>query len=54
MIYYGDEYGEFGGADPDNRHMYRNTTSWNDREASLFANLSQLGQLRAASIALKH
>jgi glycosidase len=53
MIYYGDEYGEFGGADPDNRHMYRNTTSWNDREASLFDNLSQLGQLRAESIALK-
>jgi glycosidase len=21
LIYYGDEYGEFGGADPDNRHM---------------------------------
>ena len=53
MIYYGDEYGEYGGADPDNRHMYRNMTLWNDREASLFENLSQLGQLRADSIALK-
>ena len=23
MIYMGDEYGEYGGADPDNRHMWR-------------------------------
>ena len=53
LLYYGDEYGEYGGADPDNRHMYRNMTSWSDRESSLFENISQLGQLRANSIALK-
>ena len=53
MLYYGDEYGEYGGADPDNRHMYRNSTSWNSRESSLFENISQLGQLRLESMALK-
>lgn len=53
LLYYGDEYGEYGGADPDNRHMYRNMTSWSDRESSLFENISQLGQLRSNSIALK-
>jgi glycosidase len=36
LIYYGDEYGEFGGADPDNRHML-------NREATLWA--PQQGQL---------
>ena len=53
LLYYGDEYGQYGGADPDNRHMYRNSDSWSDREGALFENLSQLGQLRSQSIALK-
>ena len=53
LLYYGDEYGEYGGADPDNRHMYRNTDAWSQFEQSLFDNISQIGQLRAESIALK-
>ena len=53
MMYYGDEYGEYGGADPDNRHMYRNNSTWSVHEASLFENLSELGQLRAESEALR-
>ena len=53
LLYYGDEYGEYGGADPDNRHMYRNTATWSQFEQSLFDNISQIGQLRAESIALK-
>ena len=32
LLYYGDEYGEYGGADPDNRHMYRNEDSWSSME----------------------
>ena len=47
MIYMGDEYGEFGGADPDNRHMWRDNTSQNDRERGLQENISQLGILRS-------
>ena len=53
LLYYGDEYGEYGGADPDNRHMYRNMATWSQFEQSLFDNISQIGQLRAESIALK-
>jgi glycosidase len=53
LLYYGDEYGEYGGADPDNRHMYRDSNNWNHREAGLFENISALGQLRYDSIALK-
>ncbi|MAF93049.1 hypothetical protein CMO85_00110 [Candidatus Woesearchaeota archaeon] len=53
LLYYGDEYGEYGGADPDNRHMYRDNTMWSDHEAALFANISALGQLRMESIALR-
>ena len=53
LLYYGDEYGEYGGADPDNRHMYRDSTNWNDRERALFENISTLGKLRLDSIALK-
>ena len=53
LLYYGDEYGEYGGADPDNRHMYRDSTNWNDRENGLFENISALGKLRLESIALK-
>ena len=53
LLYYGDEYGEYGGADPDNRHMYRNMADWSQFEHSLFDNISQIGQLRADSIALK-
>ena len=53
LLYYGDEYGEYGGADPDNRHMYRNESMWSDHEAALFENISALGQLRLESIALR-
>ena len=53
LLYYGDEYGEYGGADPDNRHMYRNSDNWNHREAGLYENISALGQLRYDSVALK-
>ena len=53
LLYYGDEYGEYGGADPDNRHMYRDASQWSEHEASLFENISELGQLRLSSIALR-
>ena len=53
LLYYGDEYGEYGGADPDNRHMYRNESSWSEMETHLFENISELGKLRSNSIALQ-
>ncbi|MBN17830.1 MAG: hypothetical protein CMB37_06720, partial [Euryarchaeota archaeon] len=53
MIYQGDEYGEFGGADPDNRHMWRPGESQNFRENQLFENISSIGLLRQNSEALR-
>ena len=53
LLYYGDEYGEYGGADPDNRHMYRNEDAWSSMEMHLFENISELGKLRSDSIALQ-
>jgi glycosidase len=36
LIYYGDEYGEFGGGDPDNRHtMNRAPTLWPEQQNQL-------------------
>ena len=53
MIYQGDEYGEFGGADPDNRHMWRNISNHSSRETSIMENISAIGQLRLDSDALR-
>ncbi len=53
MLYYGDEYGEYGGADPDNRHMWRDNNTWNENENRLAENISHLGTLRQQSEALR-
>jgi len=53
LIYQGDEYGEFGGADPDNRHMWRNNSNINSREFALMENISAIAQLRKDSDALR-
>ncbi len=46
MLYQGDEYGEFGGNDPDNRHMHRVGAALSAREASLLADVSRVGAAR--------
>ena len=46
LLYYGDEYGEYGGSDPDNRHMFRPDLSRSAFEREVFAFSSELGQLR--------
>ena len=53
MLYYGDEYGEYGGADPDNRHMWRTKHTWSEEEGRLAENISELGRLRLTSDALR-
>ena len=53
LLYYGDEYGEYGGADPDNRHMYRNSSTWSTLENNLFEAIQDIGQLRQESVALR-
>ena len=47
LLYYGDEYGEFGGADPDNRHlMNREPNLWPEQRA-LLARMKRLLAARA-------
>jgi len=46
LLYYGDEYGEHGGADPDNRHMWRPPSERTARQAALHARVARIGQLR--------
>lgn len=47
MVYQGDEYGEFGGGDPDNRHPFRAEGELVEREAALLSRVRALGSARA-------
>ncbi|MBA2542525.1 MAG: glycosyl hydrolase [Deltaproteobacteria bacterium] len=47
LLYYGDEYGEHGGADPDNRHMWVAPAQRNDRQQGLHDRVSRVGRLRS-------
>lgn len=46
LLYYGDEYGEHGGADPDNRHMWRAPAQRTARQQALHARVARVGTLR--------
>ena len=48
LLYQGDEYGQVGGADPDNRRMTRFGTDLSALESSQLARVSALGRGRAA------
>lgn len=47
LLYYGDEYGEHGGADPDNRHMWVAPEGRTARQAALHDRVARVGRLRA-------
>ena len=47
LLYMGDEYGEYGGADPDNRHMMRFGSALSSRESAQLARVRALGRARA-------
>jgi glycosidase len=53
LVYYGDEYGQFGGADPNNRLMWRSESALNADEAATLAFARQLGLARQASIPMR-
>lgn len=46
LLYYGDEYGQWGGADPNNRMMWRPTAELNAWEQQTLEWVRTLGQLR--------
>ncbi len=53
LLYYGDEYGEFGGGDPDNRHPMRFGTALSSRESRQAALMSSLLKARASRRGLR-
>jgi glycosidase len=53
LLYYGDEYGEFGATDPDNRHMWRGPSARSPRESALAGTLEKVLRARRASLALR-
>ncbi len=53
LLYYGDEYAEFGGSDPDNRHMWRPENERSARETDHFEWVARVGRARQESKALR-
>jgi glycosidase len=53
LLYYGDEYGEHGGADPDNRHMWRAPGARSAAQRALEEKVARAGQARRELIALR-
>jgi glycosidase len=53
LLYYGDEYGQWGGADPNNRAMWRSDDALTQDEAATLALVRKLGQARRDIPALR-
>jgi neopullulanase len=53
MVYYGDEYGEWGGADPNNRVMWRGDQLLSADETATLALTRKLGQARRDLVAMR-
>jgi glycosidase len=53
LLYYGDEYGEYGGADPDNRHLMRFGAELSARESRQLDRVRRLTRARAELFGLR-
>ncbi|MFO0666832.1 MAG: alpha-amylase family glycosyl hydrolase [Polyangiaceae bacterium] len=53
LLYYGDEYGEWGGADPNNRVMFRGNGSLSSEEQQTLALTRALGKARQELLPLR-
>jgi glycosidase len=53
LMYYGDEYGEWGGADPNNRRMWRDPMGLNADESATLNFVRAVGSARAELVALQ-
>ena len=49
VLYMGDEYGEYGGSDPDNRHSFRRGDQLTSNELQLASFVQELGNIRQQS-----
>ncbi len=53
LLYYGDEYAEWGGADPGNRAMWRGDTTLSADESAVLTRTRKLGSARQELVALR-
>ena len=53
LLYYGDEYGEWGGADPGNRAFWRGDGTLSANESAVLARTQKLGAARRELVALR-
>ncbi|MEZ4390656.1 MAG: alpha-amylase family glycosyl hydrolase [Polyangiales bacterium] len=53
LVYYGDEYGEWGGADPNNRRLWRAEAALNADERATLAHVRAAGSARRELVALR-
>ena len=53
LLYYGDEYGQWGGADPNNRLMWRPESQLSGDELATLSHVRALGQARKNTEALR-
>src|SRR5258708_32001047 len=53
LVYYGDEYGEWGGADPNNRVMWRGNGTLSADEQATLAWTRKLGAARRELVAMR-
>jgi glycosidase len=53
LVYYGDEYGQWGGADPNNRLMWRPASALTADEAATLAFTQKLGLARQAAAPMR-
>lgn len=53
LLYYGDEYGDFGGADPNNRTMWRGKGTLSEEEQKTLTLTKALGKARSELAALR-
>lgn len=53
LLYYGDEYGAYGGADPDNRHMWRAPDGRSPAEQAFYDRVARAARTRHALRALR-
>ncbi len=53
LLYYGDEYGQWGGADPNNRYGWRPDGQLNADELATLVHIRKLGKARQQLVALR-